>query len=289
MLLVVITLSAAFISASMLTYMLARAMKDGFSSYEDAYLNRTKGVLKELYVMMPAQQIMVLKVISCAVCTLLFFVAGSEAPDIVRKILPVFGGAMGLFIPDFFLRVMYNKRRKRFNSQLVDAMNTLSNGLRSGLSLRQSLELAARDLTDPAGQEFRLTHREIQLGVSLDTALENMARRLEDADLQLIVNAIRLTMNTGGDLPTVFKQITETIRERNRIEGKIKSLTSQGKMQAMVVGLVPVVLFFIVQRTNPEMMRLLYTTIPGWTMLTVAAGLDVVGYFLIRRIISIKF
>ncbi|NCD34023.1 MAG: hypothetical protein EOL87_11505 [Spartobacteria bacterium] len=289
MLILWITLVAGFISVSMLAYLTVRSMGSGFSSYEDAYLNRTKGVLKDLYVVMPAQQIFMLKIISAAVGALLFFALGAEAPVAVRKLLPIAGALVGVFIPDLFLRILFNLRRKRFNSQLIDAMNTLSNGLRSGLSLRQSLELAARDLADPAGQEFRLTYREIQLGVSLDAALDNMARRLGDADLQLIVNAVRLTMNTGGDLPTVFKQITETIRERNRIEGKIKALTSQGKLQALVVGLVPVALFLIVKRTNPEMMRLLYTTIPGWTMLTIAGGLDVIGYFLIRKIISIKF
>ena len=289
MIVLFIILILGFISATLLCYQVVRSFESGFASYEESYLSRTRGTLKDLNVVMPAQQVIMLKIIFSALFALLFFVMGAEAPHQVRMLLPLAGVAVGVFVPDLYLRLMYHQRRKQFNAQLVGAMNTLGNGIRSGMSLRQSLELAAQDLPDPAGQEFRLTHREVQLGVSLDTALDNMARRLQDQDLQLMVNAIRLTMNTGGDLPSVFKQITATIRDRNRIEGKIKSLTSQGKLQAMVVGLVPVALFFIVKHTNPELMRLLYTTVPGWIMLAVAAGLDIVGYFLIRKIISIKF
>ena len=289
MIVLFIILILGFISATLLCYQFVRSFESGFASYEESYLSRTRGTLKDLNVIMPAQQVIMLKIIFSALFALIFFVIGAEAPHQVRMLLPLVGVAVGVFVPDLYLRLMYHQRRKQFNAQLVGAMNTLGNGIRSGMSLRQSLELAAQDLPDPAGQEFRLTHREVQLGVSLDTALDNMARRLQDQDLQLMVNAIRLTMNTGGDLPSVFKQITATIRDRNRIEGKIKSLTSQGKLQAMVVGLVPVALFFIVKHTNPELMRLLYTTVPGWIMLAIAAGLDIVGYFLIRKIISIKF
>ncbi len=288
-LLFTLIVGCTFASIALLAYLAGTSLVSGFSNYEEAYLDRTRGVLDEMSVFLPPERILTLKLISAFLGGLVLFTLGLKGPHAVRYVLGGVGLAAGLFVPDLVLHVLYNQRRKAINRQLPDAMNTMSNGLRSGLSFRQALELAARDLPKPAGQEFSLTYREVQLGVSLDDALSNMAKRLHDEDLQLMVNAVRLTMSTGGDLPVVFKQILETIRERNRIEGKIKSLTSQGRLQALIVGLVPVGLGLMVHFVNPDLMRLMYTTLPGWIMLAGAAILDIIGYYLIRRIISIKF
>lgn len=288
MLLIIIMLIAGFVSVSVLTYQFSISFRDGFAAYEENYLTRTNGTLNELNVLMPASRILFIKVMLSVFLALLFFLISLDISPAARFILPAIGILIGIVVPDLILRSMCRMRAKKYNSQLPIAMNCICNGIHSGMSLRQALMLAAEDLPEPASQEFRLTMRQVQLGVSIESALNNMVGRMKDSDLQLIVNAIQLTMSVGGDLPSVLKQIMTTIQERKRIDGKLKTMTSQGKMQAMIVGLAPVVLFILVRHTNPELMRLMYTTIPGLILLTVAAGLDVTGYFMIRKIIMVR-
>jgi tight adherence protein B len=284
-----LVLLVSFIAVSLIAYIIGRSLVSGYAEYEERYLNRTESILNEIYAIMPAERIMTLKVMSALLLAILAFLLCAEFVQPVPIVAAVLGAVLGSLIPDLALHMMSKRRKKKFNSQLIDSMMTISNGLRSGFSFQQAIELSARQLPDPAGQEFRLTVREMHLGVRTEDALENMNKRMNDRDLQLMVAAIRLTMQTGGDLPTVFNQISDTIRERNRIDGKINALTSQGKLQAMIVGLIPIGLAVIVNVINHELMSLMYTTLIGWVLIAAVLVLDVIGYLLIRRIVAIRF
>lgn len=281
-------LTVVFAAAVMMTYMVVTSFAGGGREYEDRYLNRTAALLSETYLFIPVERIMTLKVISGFSLGAVTLLLTLQLMRPVPIVLACLAAAFGAFLPDIILRLKVSQRRKKFNNQLIDAMNTISNGLRSGFSLQQAIQLAARQMPDPVGQEFRIAAREIALGTRTEDSLENMNKRLNDKDLQLVVAAVRLTMQTGGNLPEIFKQLSETIRERNRMDRKIRALTSQGKLQAVIVVLIPLGMGIVVNFLNPDVMRLMYTTLMGWAMIAAIAVLDLVGFFLIRRIVTIR-
>lgn len=287
--LVVLITAAVFGAVALLAYLFVSSLAKGYSAYEERYLRSATAALSQLSIIMPPERLLLLKVIAGFVFGTFGFAVGSAAPPPFPLIVFGIAAAVGSFLPDFYLHWMLEKRRKTFGIQLVEAMNTLSNGLKSGFSFRQALELTARQVPDPCGLEFRIALHQVDLGVSLPDALRNMTDRLDDKDLELMVTAANLCLQVGGDLPTVFGQIVETIRDRNRIEEKVDALTSQGRMQATIVGLIPFALALIVRSINPEMMKPMFTTILGWTMLLIVIALDVAGYYMIRRIVSIRY
>lgn len=281
-------LAVSFVAVSLLFFLLLRSLAGGYGEYEERYLSRKAELIGQGASLIPVERLVHIKVISAFMLGVITLVVSSGLMRPVPFVLSAAAAGLGAVIPDILIRFKAARRREKFNSQLIAAMNTISNGLRSGFSFLQALDLAARQLPDPAGQEFRLTVREINLGVRIEEALDNMNKRLDDKDLMLLVAAVRLTIQTGGDLPEVFGQLSDTIRERNRIDGKIRALTSQGKLQAVIVALIPVALGFIVNFINPDLMRLMYTTMIGWAMLAAVVVLDIIGFFLIRKIVYIR-
>jgi len=220
---------------------------------------------------------------------LLSLLLTTTAPFPMPPVVFAVTAAVGFMLPEVYRRRKVARRCKLFNTQLVDAMNTMANGLKSGFSFSQAMQHMARRMPDPCGVEFRTALHEVELGVSISQALHNMVKRMGDRDLELMVMAIDLCMQVGGNLPTAFEQIISAIRERNHIEQKVSALTSQGRMQATIVGLIPFALGIVVHAINPELIRPIYSSLIGWTMIAVVITLDVIGYFSIRKIVSIRY
>ncbi len=278
-----------FLAVALTGYLFVRTLAAGYTTYSERYLKSATARLDQLSIIMAPERLLVLKVVAGFACGLLAFLLAAQVEGYLPLAAFAAAALAGSFLPDLYLHLRLGQRRKLFGAQLIDAMNTLSNGLKSGFSFRQALEMTATQLPDPAGEEFRVAVHEIELGVTVDDAMHHMADRLGNGDLYLMVIAVNLCSQVGGNLPDVLAQLVATIRERNRIEGKVEALTSQGRMQATIVGLVPIGLAVIVRAVNPQMMRPMFTTVIGWTLLTVVAALDVLGYYLIRRIVSIRY
>lgn len=283
-----IILLMTFVAMALIGYMLFGAASDFYGAYRRQYVSRTAAILSELYNDRTAEGILTIKVLAALLAAMLAYLLLADAMMPVPLVAAAVAAIVGGMLPDMILRRQQEGRRKKFNTQLIDAMNTISNGLRSGFSLMQALSLAARQLPDPIGQELRLVCHEIELGTRTEDALQNLNRRMHDRDLQLVVASVRLTTQSGGDLPAVFKRLSETIRERNRVERKIRALTSQGRLQAIIVGLIPPALGVIVHLINPTLMELMYTTLLGWFLITLIVVLDLVGYYLIRKIVTVR-
>ncbi len=183
---------------------------------------------------------------------------------------------------------MRKKRIRKFNSQLVDALTTMSNCLKAGLSLPQAIETVERQREPPVSEEFGLVNREHRMGVSLEEALLHLADRMKGEDTDLLVTSITIAYQLGGNLAEIFEQITATIRERNRIQGRIETLTSQGKMQGAIVSALPVALGLVLYLLTPDAMSLLFTTQIGHLLLGIFLVLEVSGWILIRRIVTIN-
>jgi len=182
---------------------------------------------------------------------------------------------------------MYKRRVEKFVLQMVDALNLMSNGLKSGLSIVQALGLVSQELPDPIKQEFTLVLSENRLGVSLEDSFNNLARRIKADDVEMFVTSINILKETGGNLAETFDTITTTIRERIKVEKKIQAMTAQGFYQGMFVMAVPPVMGVVFYQSDPEFMSPLFTTPIGWAMIGVILLLEFVGFFFIMRIIKI--
>lgn len=204
-------------------------------------------------------------------------------------VIAVMLGAIAYWAPELFIIFLRRRRRAAFSEQLVDGMVMMSNGLRSGFTLQQAIDMLIEEMPAPLSQEFDLVRREYRVGVDLDVALKNCVERTKDEDLALVVTAIQITRQLGGNLAEVFDKIVGMVRERKILHGKADALTSEGKMQAVVVGLLPYGFLFAMIKVNPELMRLMWTTLPGLIALIFVIILDVVGYLWVRKVASIEY
>lgn len=191
-------------------------------------------------------------------------------------------------IPVLFLKRAKKKRLKKFQSQLGDAINLLSNSLRAGYSYLQSINTVAKDMPEPIGKEFKILLKEMSLGVDSGKALDNLHDRIDSDDLGLMITAIKIQQETGGNLAEILSNISKTIRERIEIQGEIKTLTAQGRISGLVLGLLPVALIGILSIVSGDYISPLFTTTIGRGILIYAVISELIGAFFINKIVDIE-
>ncbi|HEX9745712.1 MAG TPA: type II secretion system F family protein [bacterium] len=197
-------------------------------------------------------------------------------------------GLPGLVIPRFYVKWRQFQRIKRIDGQLVDALILISNALKSGYSFLQGMELVAEEAPKPISQEFRRMLRETNLGYPLEQALDGVSERVPSEDLDLVITVVKIQRQIGGNLAEVLDKIIHTIRERIRIKGEINTLTAQGKLQGIILTLLPPAMCVGIYMMAPDFMSPLFTTMLGKLMLGVAFVLQMIGGFMIRKIVDIK-
>ena len=201
----------------------------------------------------------------------------------------VIGVIIGLFIPNMLLKVREKKRRFKFNSQLLDAIMILSSSLKGGLSMLQALEVLQEEMPSPMNEEIGLVVRENKMGVTLEESFIRLKKRMyKMEDLELIVNSILVARETGGDITKVLARLSTSIRDNRKLRENMQSLTLQGKMQGMIMSVLPFLFVFWVLSFNREHFDIMLNSEIGRTLLFVAAILQVVGMILIRKFSSIN-
>jgi tight adherence protein B len=204
-----------------------------------------------------------------------------------QSVLPGFGLAIiALILPSMFLRWSINRRRIRFNNQLVDALVLIEGGIRAGYSLLQALDLIISELPAPASEEFRRVKQEVGLGLPLSNALTNLTDRMQNADLTLVVTAININSQVGGNLTTMISVVTETIRERMRLFSEVRVLTAQQRYTGYMLTLLPFLVGGLLFVLNPEYMSRLFER----EIICVPIGAIVsilLGNFVIRQMVKI--
>jgi len=206
-----------------------------------------------------------------------------------RNLILTFGGlVLGFFLPRFYVKYRQNKRLKDFNNQLGDAINLLANGLRSGYSLLQAMDAVANELPPPISVEFQRVVREIGLGLSNERAMNNMLRRIPSDDLDLMITAINVQHEVGGNLAEILETISHTIRERVRIKGEIRVLTSQQMLSGYVLAFLPIGLGLYLYAINPDYMGAMFQDPCGWAMVVTGGVMITLGFVIIRKIVNIE-
>ncbi|MGQ9550708.1 MAG: type II secretion system F family protein [Roseiflexus sp.] len=205
--------------------------------------------------------------------------------------LPIFGAALAgvvayFIVPRIFFFMRQNAYVRAFNKQLVEITQLLANALRAGMSIQQAIGEVAGRVPEPARSEFRQTHHELLLGDNLPLALNDMRRRLSSRDLDVLVNAIVVQHQAGGNLVRVLNGMANTLNERQRLEREIDSLTAEARFSALVVMVLPI--FFLLMIRDTPLGEALFQTVVGWVLLGIFAVLQVGIYFLIQRVARIE-
>lgn len=234
------------------------------------------------------EYIAVSAIISAGVGFVIWFLTGRSI------VFGIVGAVVGTFLPRIYLRSQQSRRLIRFNEQLSDMLNLMVNGLRAGYSTMQAMESVSKELPAPICDEFRRVVQEMQLGVTMQTALDNLLRRIPSEDLDLVITAINVQREVGGNLAEILDTISYTIRERVRIKGEIRVLTTQVMYSGRVLSLMPVFVMGILFLLNrPYMMEFFNaannTPLPcGYIALVCSGLLIIIGYFVMNKIGDIE-
>lgn len=192
-------------------------------------------------------------------------------------------------LPTIVVKSRIQKRIKAFDDQLNEGLIMISNALKAGYSFLQALAVAADETQDPFSKEFKGLLKELSLGIPIEDGLSNLLDRMPSEDLKLIVNAILIQKDIGGNLSEILENIGETIRERQRIKNEINTLTAQGRLSGIIIMAMPAVLGVMIYFFSPEYIMELFNTLVGRFMLVVAVFSQIMGWLFIRKIVNIDF
>jgi tight adherence protein B len=265
----------------------------GFASnrYREKYVEEASVELDDVLLQMPAAKIFDLSLALSALAGFLAAViAGLSSSEWSSAKLLFFGVLAALLAfpsPRLYLRYLHKRRMIMFNEQLEDALSAMSSALKAGFSINQALETVAEENKRPISVEFRLLVQEIRLGVPLDEALQKMVNRLDSPDFELVATAIITARQTGGEITVILDRLGSVIRERMRIEGRLRALTAQGKLQAYLIGAMPFMLMIAMAYIAPDMMSNFFHSIFGLLLMLGAIVFVVIGFFVIKKITTI--
>lgn len=206
----------------------------------------------------------------------------------ISLVFMIVGGLVSASFP--FVHVWW-KRRKRFDAfleHLPDALDLMSRGLSAGHAFSEALHMVSAEMPEPIASEFRKTYEEQNLGLSLKLALENLCQRVPVLDLKMCVTAVLIQRETGGNLAEILEKVAYTIRERFRIMGDLKTLTTSSRMSAWLLCGLPIFVTFVITVMNPEYMSVLWKDQRGHYLIAAALFLQVTGMLIVRKILNIK-
>lgn len=261
------------------------------AKYKEKYLQETAVVMDDVLLSMPPGRVLDLSLIFTAAAMFLavggiwYYTGSLSAPKII--IVSILAGVAAFPVPRLYLKILRRNRMRKFNEQLEDALLSMSSSLKAGFSINQALESLARENRYPLSFEFNLLVQELRLGVTLEDALNKMSNRLDCPDFELVAVSILTARQTGGELTATLERLAGVIRERVRISSRIRALTAQGRMQAVIIALMPAGLFFAMMNIAPDMMNSFFSTVAGVLSLLGVIVLDVTGFIMIRRITNI--
>lgn len=218
-------------------------------------------------------------------CAVVFVLIPSRP---VAMVMAVALAAVGYLAPALFLRYRKQKRLDKLESQLEEALTLISNSLRAGFGLLQSLELTAQQVEHPIATELRRTIHDINIGSSTEEALLALNERACSYDLDIVVTAILIQRTVGGNLAEILDTVARTMRERARLRGEIKTLTAQQMLTGYVLGVLPIAVMGLLFIVSNEYVMTLFTTVAGQVLLVGAAVMEFLGMMLIRRILAIE-
>ena len=238
--------------------------------------------LVELLIFIDTRQLLAVNLVLIAVFPLVVWLV-TQSPVLTAAVAVAM-----LFFPQWLVRRLRERRLKRFIYQLPDGLLMLASSLRSGMGLNAALEILAQEQPAPLSQEIALLLRQQRLGKSLSDALSLLEARLPLEEFRLFTAALRISRSVGGNLADTLESLSHTLIRKAEVEGKIESLTAQGRIQALVMTGLPILLILVLRVMQPGPMSYLFHSLAGWAVLALIFILEVAGFFFIRKIVAIE-
>jgi tight adherence protein B len=279
--LVAVFLLASFACAIALFYSAFRAVSAMLDRYRTLFAEQARVNLEQMYLFIDAGKLFTLNGIVLVAAGLLgFFLTGS-------LVLALVCCALGFAVPKIAFAIFRKRRMDRLRQQFPDGLMMIAGALRAGASLPGALTQMVGEMRPPLSQEFDLFLREQRVGVNFEEALDNLEKRVGSEDFALFASALKVSRDTGGNLAETLEQLADTLRRKLVVEGKIRALTAQGKLQGIVVGLLPIFMMIVLMQMEPVAMAPLFTEWYGWATLAFVGAMLFVGGLVIRKIINI--
>lgn len=246
------------------------------------YLDEKRRKLNQAYVFMRVEEFIAISLVSAGVLFVLLFSLSK------KWYIALLGIFLGYKIPDIYIESLKKKRMKKLNSQLPEALSIISNGLRAGFSFTQAMNVAANEMDTPIRDEFLRVIRDNAIGKTMDEALLTFSDRTDDDDIDMLITALIIQRKVGGNLAEILDTIGETIRDRMRIRGEVRTLTAQGRLSALVISILPfgVALFIFIM--NPSYILELFKSTFGIFMVVGALIAQISGIFIIMKMANIE-
>jgi tight adherence protein B len=274
---------SVFISIALLSWVTAWIVMDAMHKYEQTYVERTSRTLIGMFVFMDPKRLFYLNII-LVLLSVLVTVCITGNVFVIAVV-----GTVSFLLPRCWIHLQIKFRLSKFEFQLVDTLVMMVSAMRSGMSLLQAIELVEKEQDPPTSQEFGLVLREYRVGVHLEEALIHLSERIKLEDVNLLVVSMNIVAEAGGNLTEMLDTLADVIRKRKKLEGKIKSLTAQGKLQAIVVTLLPTAIGAMMYFMDRVMMMRMFTTTLGMVLIGIMAVLQIIGFILIRKITTLEF
>ncbi len=274
-----------------ITYVVLSSLISGAEVYSQTYSQETATEFENIFLFIPPKRIADIGWTLCvAVFLILFLLVGNfrSSTGIIAGVLVASAGAYGAFhSPRYLLNYLKRKRLETFNLQLAETLVNMSNALKAGFSIMQAFEAVVKEGQRPISQEFDVFLKQARVGVSFSDAIENLGERVQSDDLTLVIAAIETARKTGGNLTEILENISHTIRQRMRIEMRIKTLTAQGRMQGIVAACMPAIMGGILMVMKPDIMLPFLHSAVGVLVIGIVILLIIVGWLVIKKIIDI--
>lgn len=270
------------VGTTLIAGLLLRALYGTASGYRESLSTLARGSLADLFIFIDPRRLWILTIGALLLLpSLILMLSGNPLVASIAAVLVVAG-------PQAAYRYLRARHQKLLARQMPDGIAALAGAIRAGMSLPQALGSLAEQQPPPLSREFELLLRKQRLGMPLDQALTEFEQRVPGADVALFVTAVRIAREMGGNLSESLERLAETLRRKLAMEDKIGALTSQGKIQGWIVGLLPLFLGAVLFMMEPESMQPLFTTTLGWLVVGVIVVLEFLGFFMIRKIVRIE-
>ena len=254
----------------------------GKSKLGNKYMVNLETQIIQAHIMLKVEEFITIELITAFG----FFLLGLIIFSIKLLALPF--ALVGFFLPTLLVKMKKKGILKKIDQQLPDTIMLLSNSLKAGYSFMQAVEVASRELPQPICLEFKQLLKEVNLGVNAEKALESLTKRVQSEDMKLVIMAVLIQRQIGGNLSEILDNISDTIRSRIKLKGEISVLTAQGKISGFIISMLPVALGFAIFAVNPTYIVVLFTEPIGMAMLGASVIMQLLGIFIIRKIIKIE-
>ena len=277
----ILIVACAFVAGFIILYLAFNYLFSAGDSYERKFTETANQSLSEIFIFIDPKKLFIINLSAIFVCFCVIYIVTGTA------ILALIGSIILGMTPKHLWVFMRNRRNDRFLVELPDALTSISSMMKAGTNLNVALEVVVAETKGPIAQEFGLFLKELRMGVDYSLALDNLMKRMPLQELELVVAGMKISREIGGSLAEVLHRLADTLRRKIEMDGKIRALTAQGKAQGWVMSLLPVFLAFILYHMEPEAMSQLFTNPIGWVVCVVFVIFLYIGYFFIKKIVTI--